>query len=193
MPGNKAAREAYAKTVGEDGYHLLDLLDAAPPGLADLPELAVLRRVWERRFSRDNDSGGDGAAGTRARLRPERELAKAAEATESPYDPDARYRSRFGVEWTGYLAHLTEACEAHGVSMIGPPRRDASWQARTAGGFSNEARHRLGQEASVLPARAREQLLAGVRRRRAGRVRGGALRNCHLQGVPVAIALHPLR
>jgi len=193
LPGNKAAREAYAKTVGEDGYHLLD---AAPPGLADLPAFAVLRRVWERHFSRDNDSGGDGAAGTRARLRPERELAKAAEATESPYDPDARYRSRFGVEWTGYLAHLTETCEAnephlithvdttaatvhevrrveaihdalaakdllpgehladaayidaklvvkvreeHGVSMIGPPRRDASWQARTAGGFTNEA------------------------------------------------------
>ena len=196
LPGNKAAREAYAKTVGEDGYHLLDLLDAAPPGLADLPAVAVLKRVWERHFSRDNDSGGDGAAGTRVRLRPERELAKAAEATESPYDPDARYRSRFGVEWTGYLAHLTETCEEnephlithvdttpatvhevrrveaihdalaakdllpgehladaayidakllvkvreeHGVSMIGPPRRDASWQARTAGGFTNEA------------------------------------------------------
>lgn len=192
LPASQAARAAYATSVGEDGFHLLDLLETAPPGLADLPAVAVLKRVWERHFSRDNDHGEGG----RVHLRPERELAKAAEATESPYDPDARYRSRFKVEWTGYLAHLTETCEEnephlithvdttaatvhevrrveaihdalaakdllpgehladaayidakllvkvreeHGVSMIGPPRRDASWQARTAGGFTNEA------------------------------------------------------
>ena len=100
------------------------------------------------------------------------------------------------MEWTGYLAHLTETCEAgephlithvdttpatvhevkrveaihqaladkgllpgehladaayidakllvkvreeHAVELIGPPRRDASWQARTDGAFTAEA------------------------------------------------------
>jgi IS5 family transposase len=128
-------------------------------------------------------------------LRPERDLARAADATESPDEPDARYRSRYAVEWTGYLAHLTETCEEdaphlithvdttpatvhevrrveaihqalaakdllpgehladaayidakllvkvrneHGVQLIGPPRKDASWQARTEGAFTNE-------------------------------------------------------
>lgn len=193
LPASKAAREAYATTAGEDGYHLLDLLESAPAGVADLAAVKVLKRVWERHFSRGDGPNSDGAW---VRLRPERELAKAAEATESPYDPDARYRSRFGVEWTGYLAHLTETCEAgaphlithvdttpatvhevkrveaihqaladkrllpgehladaayidakllvkvreeHAVELIGPPQRDASWQARTDGAFTAEA------------------------------------------------------
>lgn len=42
LPGNKAAREAYAKTVGEDGYHLLDLLDTARPGWPTCRQLRCL-------------------------------------------------------------------------------------------------------------------------------------------------------
>ena len=195
LPRSKVDREGYARTVGEDGYHLLDLLEAAPAGLARLPSVQVLERVWERHYQREPTQDEDSSRRPVVRVRPERELAKAAEATESPYDPDARYRSRFGVEWTGYLAHLTETCEEgephlithvdttpatvhevrrvaaihqaldakgllpgehladaayidakllvrmrdeHGVSMIGPPRRDPSWQARTDGAFTIE-------------------------------------------------------
>src|SRR5690606_30100723 len=118
LPASKAAREAYATTVGEDGYHLLGLLEAAPPGLACLQSVRALTRVWERHYQREGSSDDEVVAGGRVRFRPERELAKAAEATESPYDPDARYRSRFGVEWTGYLAHLTETCEAGEPHLI---------------------------------------------------------------------------
>ena len=30
---------------------------------------------------------------------------------ESPYDPDARFRTKPGANWTGYMAHLTETCD----------------------------------------------------------------------------------
>ena len=30
---------------------------------------------------------------------------------ESPYDPEARYRSKSGMHWTGYVAVLTETCD----------------------------------------------------------------------------------
>src|SRR3954454_20909842 len=58
LPRAEAEREAYARTVGEDGFALLDLLDRpeAPEGLRSLPAVGVLRRVWERQFVR-----GDGA------------------------------------------------------------------------------------------------------------------------------------
>jgi hypothetical protein len=31
---------------------------------------------------------------------------------ESPYDTDARFRSKAGMSWTGYMVHLTETCDA---------------------------------------------------------------------------------
>jgi transposase len=193
LPRSKAEREEYARTVGEDGAHLLELLSTAPAELAGLPVVGVLERVWERHYQHEPQV--DGGVTVRVRPRPERELARAVEATESPYEPDARYRSLYAVEWTGYLAHLTETCEEdaprlithvdttsatvrevrrveaihqalaakdllpgehladaayidakllvkvqndYGVRLIGPPHKDASWQARTEGAFTNE-------------------------------------------------------
>src|SRR5262252_8601004 len=50
LPKATAAREAYAQTVGEDGFLLLDALDTpdAPEGLRALPSLDALRRTWQR-------------------------------------------------------------------------------------------------------------------------------------------------
>ena len=39
------------------------------------------------------------------------ELPPAAERIESPYDPEARYRTKRGHAWTGYMVHLTETCD----------------------------------------------------------------------------------
>lgn len=197
LPKSNPAREPYAGTVGEDGFRLLELLHApgTPENLKELPSACMLARVWQRHFVCEPGSDDHGAGDARVRLRPERDLPPAAKAVESPFDPDARYRSRFGVEWTGYVVHLTETCEddaphlvthvdttaasVHevkrvqaihdalaakellpgehlvdaayidakllvniqqqwGVSMIGPPRQDPSWQARTTGGFTIE-------------------------------------------------------
>jgi transposase len=116
LPRAAAEREAYARTVGEDGFALLDRLDAAttPEGLRRLPAVAVLRRVWARHFVRE-----DGALpGGGVRLRAKGDPPPATAPVESPYDPQARFRTRSGTSWTGYIVHLTETCEDDAVHLI---------------------------------------------------------------------------
>src|SRR3954469_1822040 len=196
LPQSKADREAYAEQVGQDGFTLLDLLAApeAPAELRSSPMVGVLRQVWGRHFRRDSGPPGGGAEG-RVRLRPEGELPPAAEGIESPYDPEARYRSKRGEHWTGYVAVLTETCDEdlphlithvatttaavhevnctapvqealaglglppgehlvdagfvtaellvssrdeRAIRLVGPPRKDASWQNRTEGAYGVE-------------------------------------------------------
>jgi transposase len=52
------------------------------------------------------------------RFKENRELPPAAEGIESPYDVEARYRSRYATVWTGYLVHLTETCADEEVHLI---------------------------------------------------------------------------
>lgn len=117
LPKSKAAREEYARTMGEDGFALLDALDSeqAPAGLPDLPAIRVLRRIWQRHFE-CTPEGRPSAGGVR--LRPDRELPRAAEALESPYETQARFRTERGTQWTSYMVHLSESCEAQEVHLI---------------------------------------------------------------------------
>src|SRR5262245_14272401 len=196
LPQKAEEREAYARTVGEDGFHLLDRLAAqeAPAELRELPKVEVLRQVWGQHFARDGEPPGEGPAG-QVRLRAQGELPPSAERVESPYDPGARYRSKRDLHWTGYAAVLTETCDDDGphlitlvatttaavhevnctapiqqalaglglapgehlvdagfvtaellvssrderaIRLIGPPRKDASWQNRTEGAYGVE-------------------------------------------------------
>ncbi len=50
--------------------------------------------------------------------KPKRELARAGEGIESPYDIEARYRSRYGIGWTGYMVHLSETCDDDQCHLI---------------------------------------------------------------------------
>jgi transposase len=193
LPRSAAEREAYARTVGEDGFELLDWLDepATPEDLRRLSKVEVLRRVWARHFVRE----GGSASGGGARLRAKEDPPPEAEPVESPYDTEARYRTRSGTSWVGYLVHLTEACdddgvhlithamtttaavhearctaaihaalagkglvpaehlvdagyvdaellvrsrEDHGIDLVGPPRVNASWQAKAEGAYTIE-------------------------------------------------------
>src|SRR6266542_181742 len=54
LPKATAEREAYAQTVGEDGFLLLDTLESpeAPEGLRELPSIEALRRTWQRHYER---------------------------------------------------------------------------------------------------------------------------------------------
>ena len=54
LPQSTASRDTYAQTVGEDGFHLLDALDApeTPAGLRELPVIATLRQTWQRHYER---------------------------------------------------------------------------------------------------------------------------------------------
>jgi transposase len=115
LPREQANRETYAQMVGDDGFTLLDALDAAeaPPNLRELPSIDTLRRAWHRHYERTPDeAAGDWEHPVyRVRFRPNRDLPPAAEGIESPYDTDARYRHKRDTQWTGYMVHVSETCE----------------------------------------------------------------------------------
>jgi transposase len=115
LPKATAAREAYAQTVGEDGFLLLDALDTpdAPEGLRALPSMEALRRTWQRHYERTACAPASPGASpaSQVRFKASRELPPAAEGIESPYDADARYRHKRDTSWTGYMVHVSETCE----------------------------------------------------------------------------------
>ena len=124
LPDAGPKRDAYAVQAGIDGFVLLDVLDAAqaPAAVRDLPEVAVLRRVWARHFERDAagpDGGSDAGGGVKrgVRLRPVQGRGPG-DRIESPYDIEARFRSRRGTGWTGYMVHLTETCDEGAPRLI---------------------------------------------------------------------------
>ena len=116
LPRAAAEREAYARTVGEDGFALLGQLDRpeTPEGLQRLPAVKVLRQLWARHFARKNAAPPGGGV----QLRPKEEPSPATEPIESPYDLEARFRTRSGITWTGYIVHLSESCEDDAVHLL---------------------------------------------------------------------------
>ncbi|MGZ9159367.1 MAG: IS1182 family transposase, partial [Nitrospira sp.] len=119
LPQTQEKRAAYAQTLGEDGFLLLDRLAGAevPAAWRDLPRVTALRLVLARHYERVPRTV-DSQIMPQVRFKENRELERAAEGIESPYDPDARYRSRYEIAWTGYLVHLTESCEADEIHLI---------------------------------------------------------------------------
>ncbi len=119
LPETGPKRDAYVAQVAADGYRLLKALEGAnaPPDGAALPAVVVLRRVWARHFEReeagpDKDETGDGV-----RLRPVQGRGPG-DRIESPYDTDARFRSKAGMSWTGYMVHLSETCDEGAPRLV---------------------------------------------------------------------------
>jgi len=115
LPQSQARRDAYAQMVGEDGFALLDALEApeTPAHLRELPVITTLRQTWQRHYDRATGAGAALAPPGRSgiRFKPNSELPPAAEGIESPYDPEARYRQKCDTQWTGYMVHISETCE----------------------------------------------------------------------------------
>ncbi len=194
LPDTGSKRKAYAVQIGMDGFMLLDALDCAdtPPDAVTLPQVALLRRVWARHFERDGSEDGamgDEQGSRSVRMQPVQGRGPG-DRVESPYDSDARFRSKSGTSWTGFMVHLTVTCDEdmphpvvragttpanthraqqttpihdalaatdlapsqhlvdsayvsadhlfnagkqHGIDLIGPGRRNLSWQSRSGG------------------------------------------------------------
>jgi transposase len=115
LPKEETKRQAYAQTVGADGFHVLDALEAseAPAEVRALPMIETLRRTWQRHYERSPAPGtAQGTpAGSHVRFKSNKELPRAAEGIESPYDTDARYRNKRDTQWTGSMVHVSETCE----------------------------------------------------------------------------------
>src|SRR3954468_14783616 len=118
LPRAAAEREAYARTVGENGFALLDRLDRPETAaeLRGLPKVLILRQVWARQFVRE--PAEPPADGGTVRLRGKGDPPPGAGPIESPYDAQARFRTRSGTSWVGYIVHLSESCEDDGVHLI---------------------------------------------------------------------------
>jgi transposase len=119
LPKSKEGRAAYAQTMGEDGFVLLDLLNGpdAPPSSSQLQSVEALRQVLARHYERI-ERETEGKKHSQVRFKANQELPPAAEAIESPYDLEARFRSRYDIAWTGYLVHLSETCDDDEVHLI---------------------------------------------------------------------------
>lgn len=111
LPKSETKRNAYGKTVGEDGYKLLDAIEQHPNSetMLALPQVAILIQVWERHYERK---------GKRIKYRDSKDLSKAAGAIESPYETDARFSNKRGFQWVGYKAHYTESCNEKTPNLI---------------------------------------------------------------------------
>jgi transposase len=115
LPKATAEREAYAHTVGEDGFLLLDALETpdVPEGLREFPSIDALRQAWQRHYERTARAPAslEASPAYEVRFKASRELPPAAEGLESPYDIEARYRHKRDTQWTGYMVHVSETCE----------------------------------------------------------------------------------
>jgi len=122
LPKGKEARDSYAQTVGEDGFHLLDALAASttPAHLRELMSVKTLEVIWSQQYERSSVLKPSGKAARRSPVRWKEltELPRAAEQLESPYDLDARYRTKRETHWLGYMVHYTETCDPQQVSLI---------------------------------------------------------------------------
>jgi transposase len=122
LPKGKEARERYAHTVGEDGVYLLDMLagPTAPAQLRALSSVKTLAVVWAQQYERLTGPQPTGSSAGRSPVRWKelKELPRAAEQLESPYDLDARYRTKRETHWLGYMVHYTKTCEQKKLSLI---------------------------------------------------------------------------
>ncbi len=107
LPPGQAERGAALATIGADGVTLLTAVyDAgAPAWLREVPAVETLRQVWVQYFHAP-------AADSAVRLRAPAAMSPPALTVRSPYDPDARFGSKYATSWTGYIVHLTETCDA---------------------------------------------------------------------------------
>lgn len=111
LPRAKAERETYASQIGQDGFVLLDALEANSElvEVRQRPLVIVLRRTWEQHYERV-----DG----RCRWRAVAELPPTGERLCSPYDPEVHYSDKRRVQWIGYKVHFTETCDADAAHLI---------------------------------------------------------------------------
>jgi transposase len=103
-PSAETERAALGATIGNDGVQLLQAVDLAGdlPWLRELPAIQTLRQVWSEQYT--------DLAGT-IRFREKKDLESAGDLIVSPYDTEARFSVKRGMEWIGYKVHFTETCD----------------------------------------------------------------------------------
>ena len=111
LPQERAEQEELAETIGRDGYHLLSVLydQEAPRWLREVLAVEVLRQVWLQQYA-----VLDGALMWRAA----EDMPPNSQRVESPYDIEARNKTKRTTNWTGYTVHVTETCDKETPNLI---------------------------------------------------------------------------
>jgi hypothetical protein len=93
---------------------LVELVEA-PAKLRQLLQVAILRTAWNRHYVQNESPAGGSPS---VRFKTNQEVSQVEEKVESTYDPEARYRSKSGMHWTGYMVHISETCDENSVHLI---------------------------------------------------------------------------
>lgn len=110
---NQDKLQALAKTIGRDGYTLLQDVYAEQElvEIRTLPAIEMLRRIWLQQYYIE-------AEDVQWREKKSHGFPPARKMIASPDDQDARYGSKDGSTWTGYKVHLTETCEQDAPRLV---------------------------------------------------------------------------
>lgn len=100
LPASVTERDVYAQTVGEDIDYLLECLKESNLSInwRELPSIIALQLVWQHHYEIIIDESTEFK---QVRCKLKRELARAAEGIESPYDIEARYRIAVATGFAG--------------------------------------------------------------------------------------------
>jgi len=110
LPKKKAEQEALATEIGADGYHLLSALyETAPTWLQEVPAVETLRQVWVQQYYLHEGQ---------VQWRTAKDSPPSSQTIQSPYDIEARNRTKRTTNWTGYVTHLTETCDPDRPHLI---------------------------------------------------------------------------
>jgi transposase len=101
-------REAALRQTGEDGYWLLDRIDAsASRTCLGAEAVGVMRTVWGQRYDR-----------VEGKVALRQGTVECTELIVTPHDPGVRAGEKRGVKWHGEKVHVTETAEAGQVNFI---------------------------------------------------------------------------
>ena len=111
LPQKQAEREALQTQIGADGAHLLAAIyaEAGPEWLRELPAVEIMRQIWIQQYYVEQGQ---------VKWRSQEQLPPNKLLIQSPYDVEARNRTKRKVNWTGYTAHLTETCDEATPNLI---------------------------------------------------------------------------
>jgi transposase len=110
LPKKKEEQEALATDIGADGYDLLaTVYEVGPAWLRQVPDVEILRQVWVQQYYLQDGQ---------VQWRREQDSPPASQTIQSPYDPEARNRTKRTTNWTGYVVHLTETCDLDQPHLI---------------------------------------------------------------------------
>lgn len=111
LPKSDDGKEDFALNVGYDINYLFEQIKLDNKNsLLDLCKMRTLNIIFKRFFKFDDKQN--------ILLRERKEIPKLSDKIESPYDTEARFRTKRETSWTGYAVHLTETCDDDSVNLI---------------------------------------------------------------------------